>query len=166
MLYLGKSRGSWRRGDYGDVAGRWPLDWYYRCNIVNNIPLSWCAWGRHKSRYLVGWPLRRVDQRVLSSTEPFLRTLYKRYRCLLLNIHSLVARVHGGLFAAVLRTENTERPHIIRSYAGSRLTILLPQSLALFYIAKLSPCTYNAYIHESLKLFITDDLTFCNESTM
>lgn len=22
------------------LAGRWPLDWYYRCNIVNNIPLS------------------------------------------------------------------------------------------------------------------------------
>jgi len=59
VLYLDKSRGSWRSGDYGDVAGRWPLDWYYRCNIVNNIPLSWCARGSHKSRYLAGLPLRR-----------------------------------------------------------------------------------------------------------
>lgn len=22
------------------IAGHWPLDWYYRCNIVNNVPLS------------------------------------------------------------------------------------------------------------------------------
>lgn len=36
------------------LAGRWPLDWYYRCNIVNNIPLSWCARGLHESRYLAG----------------------------------------------------------------------------------------------------------------
>lgn len=91
VLYLGKGRESWRRGDYGGGRTLATLDWYYRCNIVNNVPLSWCAPEAAFMSAQVTAPrrLHRGGQRKPPSTL-HQRTLYKRYRCLLLNIHSSV----------------------------------------------------------------------------
>lgn len=46
VLYLGKGRESWRRGDYGGGWTLATLDWYYRCNIVNNASQLVRARGR------------------------------------------------------------------------------------------------------------------------
>lgn len=105
------------------MAGHWPLDWYYRCNIVNNVPLSafsererprLCPRGVH------GMVTSLPDRPTGCSTAPFAWTLYKRNQCLLLNIHSSVARA-----LAAARERRTRNVHILFDLIPG-LTIHLP----------------------------------------
>lgn len=54
------------------TAGHWPLDWYYRCNIVNNVPLSSLSLRARDCVYVrtESWYLALLDRptRVLGST--------------------------------------------------------------------------------------------------
>ena len=92
----GQRTKSWHRGDYGTTAGHWPLDRYYRCNIVNNVPLK-RSHGFISAQVTADLP-RGTGQThreppcspCISTYKPSLANpLQNRRRCLLLNIHSL-----------------------------------------------------------------------------
>lgn len=130
------------------LAGRWPLDWYYRCNIVNNIPLSWCARGPHESRYLAG-------QFATTSGRP---TSAQQYRTLFADPSQAlpVFTVEYSFFGRArprcparsrrARPENTKCPHIILRWAEADHTLTAIPSPILY--RELPSFTYSyAYVH-------------------
>lgn len=117
------------------MAGHWPLDWYYRCNIVNNVPLSWRARGERSRlcpHQVTARTHRAARQPPNGPAAPFVRTLLpsaRGYRCLLLNIHSLRRAI---VFARGEHGVSTPPLSDLLTPGFSGLTIRLPRPLASF----------------------------------
>lgn len=99
------------------MAGRWPLDRYYRCNIVNNIPLSQLAretafMSAQVMAHLVAGRAAGRRDTLYQDPLPALPMFTVEYSFF---GHAL------SRHARCLAEENTEDPHTLFSFAAKRL---------------------------------------------